>query len=377
MEDDTLILTAVGDLHIDRANPESIFDHSREAIRQGDIVFSNFELSYSRRGAAADHPSAGMKVEGWDVPGNISAIKSVGCNVASIANNHSADWGTQGLLDTIAALREAGIPAVGGGINSEESRRPEILERGGTKVGFLAYNCAGPPGAEATTSRPGVASVRIYVHYEQLMYCPGTPPYVITAANPVDLELMQRDIARLRKEVDVLVVSMHWGINNVPAQIALYEQEVGHAAIDAGADLILGHHAHMLKGIQVYRGKAIFHSLGNIAMDMPVDLVSTWYPGRPIMARIIFNFEYDPEYPTYAYHPEGIYTIVAKCRIRNKRIERVSWLPAIMNRQGQPVVYGSGDKEGQRVLDYMRLITRRARLNAQYEWEGDEVVVAE
>jgi hypothetical protein len=82
-----------------------------------------------------------------------------------------------------------------------------------------------------------------------------------------DLAALCADVAQARREADLVIVSLHWGIHFVPAVIADYQREVAHAAIDAGAELILGHHAHILKGVELYRGKAIFYSLGNLLFD--------------------------------------------------------------------------------------------------------------
>ena len=90
---------------------------------------------------------------------------------------------------------------------------------------------------------------------------------------------MVEDIKQVRSVADVVIVSMHWGIHFMPAKLATYQKEVGHAAIDAGADLIIGTHPHILKGIEVYKGKVIFYSLGNFAMDSSVTKVWPYAKG--------------------------------------------------------------------------------------------------
>ena len=175
----------------------------------------------------------------------------------------------------------------------------------------------------------------------------------------------------------MLVVSLHKGLVHTPVKLAQYEREVTHAAIDAGADIIFSHHAHILKGIEVYRGKVIFHGLGNfvnVVRHLTVDPskgLDQWAKRR----KEIFGFEPDPEYPPfYPFHPEAKHTLIAKCMIEDGEITRVSYLPCLVNKKGAPEILKK-DERGQQTFDYVEKITRGADLNARFQWEGDEVVV--
>src|SRR5204863_2660832 len=95
-------------------------------------------------------------------------------------------------------------------------------------------------------------------------YTPGTPPRVITVPFEEDLQVLQDDIANAKRQADAVVMSIHWGIDRIPKAICDYQPAVAHAAIDAGADLILGHHPHCLKAVEVYKGKVCFYSIGNL-----------------------------------------------------------------------------------------------------------------
>lgn len=187
---------------------------------------------------------------------------------------------------------------------------------------------------------------------------------------------MEEDIRRLRPLCDVLVVSFHKGIAHTPVTLAEYEHQISHLAIDAGADLVLGHHAHILKGIEVYKGKTIFHGLGNFTTHLPLLAPSSdedpldWAKRR----RELFGFAPDPEYPTYPFHPEAINTFIAKCTIREGAISEVGYLPYIVNKKAQPVPV-ERDAMGQQVFDYVEKITREAGMNTSFEWHGDEVLV--
>lgn len=262
-------------------------------------------------------------------------------------------------------------------MNITEAKRSIVIEREGTKFGFLSYNCVGPKETWAAANKPGCAYVDILTHYELDHANPGGPPSIYTFAEPNSLRAMVNDIKQLRPLCDILLVSLHKGLVHMPIKLAAYDREVSFAAIDAGADLILGQHAHILKGIEMYKGKAIFHGLCNFVAFLPSlapkpnqDLHS-WAKRRIEL----FGFLPDPDYPTYPFHPEAIYTIIAKCKIQKGKIVKTSYLPCLVNKQGQPEVL-QRDARGQQVFDYMLKISQGMELTTKFEWEGDEVVVS-
>lgn len=363
----SLSLLAVGDIILG-PDAESFFTYVAPVLKKGDIVIGQLEVPYTTR-----HPEA--VALGRD-PQILSALKSAGFDAVTLAGNHIWDAGAAGIEDTIQWLKSNNIAFVGAGLNIDEARRPVVIERSGTRFGFLSYNCVGPKETWANTERPGCAYVHVITHYELDYATPGGPPTIYTWAEPKTLGAMIDDIHKLRSLCDILVVSLHKGIGHTPAKLADYEKQVSYAAIDAGADLILAHHAHILRGIEFYKGKPIFHGLCNLVAYVPSlapkddQDPQSWAQRR----REIFGFEPDPEYPTYPFHPEARYTIIAKCIIENKMISRVSYLPCIVNKQGQPELTGNNSR-GDEVFNYMEKITREAALNASYQWLGNEVLV--
>jgi poly-gamma-glutamate capsule biosynthesis protein CapA/YwtB (metallophosphatase superfamily) len=159
--------------------------------------------------------------------------------------------------------------------------------------------------------------------------------------------------------------------------LADYQREIARAAIDAGADLIVGTHAHILKGIEVYAGKAIFYSLCNFALDLraPQDLLES--PQHREIAVLNPDWKPDPEYPTYFMPPDSRKTIIAKCSVVEGQIQRVSFLPVYINRESQPEVLVSSDPRFHEVVGYLEEITTDQRLGTVYTVEGDEVVIRE
>ncbi len=365
---------AVGDTGVTRSNPESAFTDSAAVLNEPDIMFGQLEASLSQKGTP---PPTSVATLQRPNPSVASVLRSAGFDVMSYATNHTLDWGADGLLDTMNLAKQNGIILVGVGKDINESRQPAIVERKGVKIAFLGYCSVLPPAYWATADRAGCAPVRVRTFYEPIEpYQPGTPAEVFTYAYKDDLEAMVEDIKKVRPLADIVVVSMHWGIHVVRAQIAMYQKEVGYAAIDAGADLIVGTHAHILKGIDVYKGKVIFYSLGNFAMDSSVTKSWPNVPARWLMRAKLYNFTIDPDWgATYPFPADSRKTILAKCIISGKKIEKVSFLPAMIRKPNQPQFLRHKDEGFDEVLGYMTDITESAGLTAKYKVEGDEVVI--
>src|SRR5690606_30865054 len=123
------------------------------------------------------------------------------------------------------------------GMNLKEARRPLILERKGTRIGILNYNCVGPKETWAGLHRPGNAYIRVITHYELDHANPGGPPKAYTWAEPATMGMMEEDIRALRPRCDVLIVALHKGLVHTPVKLLEYEFQVSRAAVDWGADL--------------------------------------------------------------------------------------------------------------------------------------------
>jgi poly-gamma-glutamate synthesis protein (capsule biosynthesis protein) len=271
MNDNAVSLYAVGDVAAFFKNPETMFAHTASVLKEADLRFCENERHYTDR-YTEDDLMPGVPCTEIAPRQHASAFKDGGFDVVAFASNHSMDLGATAMLETVDAIRAQGCAVIGAGRNLTEARKPAIFERKGRKIAFLAYASVLRNGWEASATRPGCAPMRATTFYQQLDYQPGTPPFIVSHPYPGDLEAMRADIAAVRSQADVVVLSFHWGIHYVRGAIAMYQKEVAYAAIDAGADLIVGHHPHMLKGIEVYKGKAIFYSMGNFAFDLPLDV---------------------------------------------------------------------------------------------------------
>lgn len=369
--DGEAVLYAVGDIAPDRSDPRECFDKVRARLAEADLLFCQLETNLTTRGERA--PQARHAVRGS--PAIAPALRAAGFGVVSVAGNHCLDWGQAGFFDTLENLKAAGLSVVGGGADIAEARRPALVEANGVKVAVLAYSSILPMNHWAEANRPGCAPMRAHTHYEQIEHDqPGTPPRIHTFAHRGDLEAMCADIRAARDAADVVLVSHHWGIHFVPAVLADYQREVAYAAIEAGADAILGHHAHILKGVEVYRGRPILYSLCNFAVDLRMDEAHANSKAfREIQA---LSPDWIPDFDSlYNFPPDSRMTVVAKLKLSRSGVDGLSLLPAWIGPDSQPEVLAAGDPRFGKVAAYIERISRDAGLSTRFVQEGDELVV--
>ena len=234
----------------------------RPVLEKADLRFVNCMRTFSSRAVFTEHARQ------VNQPVEMSKIFTSGLfDGITVANNHSYDSGPEALVDTRELLVARGLQVTGGGRNLAEARRPAILERNGVRVGYLGYTSVGKPESVPGPDKPGVAQVRVKTSFET--HGPHAPVRLRTEPEPDDLQMLVEDIARLRREVDVVVLAYHAGVIRLPRIISDYQVTVAHAAIDAGVDLVVGHSPHIPKAIEVYKGKTIFYSVGVFAMTKP------------------------------------------------------------------------------------------------------------
>jgi poly-gamma-glutamate capsule biosynthesis protein CapA/YwtB (metallophosphatase superfamily) len=365
---DALTLLLVGDLILDEPEPDRFFDRVRGVLSAADLVVGHVEVPHTLRGEELD----------FDVPApashpdHLAALGRAGFHVATLAGNHVFDRGPQGIEDTIAALSLAGVQSCGAGRDLAAATQPARLERGGRRIGLLSYNCVGPAAAWAAHDKSGCAYVRLLGDGK------GVTLDRHAVADPSSLSAMQRQIERLRSEVELVLVALHKGIVHTPALLAAYERPVARAAIDAGAGIVISHHAHILRGVEVYRGRPIFHGLGNfVTVTRALDPDGA-HPRRAAWARQRcerFGFSPDPAYPTYPFHPEARHAMIAACRFEPDGRIGPGFLPCRILGSGQPEILGR-DPGGQAVMDYMQAISARAGLSTEFDWDGERIVFA-
>ncbi|MBI4190511.1 MAG: CapA family protein [Betaproteobacteria bacterium] len=365
MAQNSVVLLGVGDVGPIHEPLERYRELVRPVLAGADIRFAQCERVYSERGAFQVHSGgAHSRVK----PHMASIFTDCGFDVLSVASNHAVDWGEDALLDSIACLQKKGIKTVGAGRDLEEARQPAIVERGGVRVGFLAYCSVLNEGYAATAHKPGVAPLRAHTYYEPVEYQAGVPPCVVTVPYEEDLRGMVDDIAALKKKVDTLVVSLHWGIHFIPRMIADYQPIAAKAAFSAGADLILGHHAHVPKAIGVHDGKVCFYSLSNFMMS-----ASAKSPAQAAAFSKRYGVAMDPDYPHLPYGSDGKRSMIAKAVLSPAGVKEVSFLPVLIDKKLRPEVLRNGDPRFHDALKYMDWASEE--FPHRFAVKGDEVLV--
>ena len=228
-----------------------------------DFRFLQCERTYSHRGSWPDWQT--IPAGHWTRldPEYASVFKAARADVVSVASNHALDFGADALEDTIELFTSWGMQVVGGGANQAEAHKPVICEKDGVRVAILAYCSVIRDGQAAVGDHPGVAGLRARTWYVPIDFQPGCPPQIMSEAIEPDVVAMENDIRAAKKIAHAVVVCLHWGVRYIPKVLATYQQPVAHRAIDAGADVIIGHHPHTLKPVEVYKGKVCFYSIGN------------------------------------------------------------------------------------------------------------------
>jgi poly-gamma-glutamate capsule biosynthesis protein CapA/YwtB (metallophosphatase superfamily) len=366
------IVYATGDLAPDREDPDSCFAAAAATLREAELVFGQLETSFASHGTRMPQARHAVMAK----PECAAAIARAGFDVLSFAGNHCLDWGNDAFFETLRHLEDAGIAVVGVGKDIVAARQPVIRELAdGTRVAFLAYSSILPQAYWAEERRPGCAPLRAHTLYEQIEHDqPGTPARIHTWAHEADLDAMRSDIRAARAKADVVLVSHHWGIHFVRAVIADYQREVAREAIAAGADAILGHHAHILKGIELIDGKPVFYSLCNFATDLRMTPEHAARPSFREIQKLGENWEPDFE-SLYNFPPASRLSMIARLHIAGGRVQEAGFLPVHIGRDAVPRIASPKEPAFNEVIDYLRAVTGEAGLNARYSPRGAHVAI--
>jgi poly-gamma-glutamate synthesis protein (capsule biosynthesis protein) len=352
----TLLL--LGDINVEqRTDPASAFVHIRSTLAKADLVYGNLEgLLVKSEGPDKDIPDK----SGWQHigPEAVRALKAGNIAVVGVANNVA--YGRQNILKSLSVLDANGIRHTGGGANLDEAHRPAIVERNGVRFGFLQYTAKWYEAGEqiATATEPGVA--RVYSRDGKTV-------------DPGDLNRIREDIAKLRRQADIVVVSSHnrdgmgreipengpGGNGEVAAggsprellfapislgprfsQAEAYEKELAHAAIDAGADIVYGHGSHVVQGVEIYKGKPILYCLGNSATD--------WIRMRP--------------------NKEGLMVRVV---VRDRHVARVSFVPMTRDGENNVTMLDPSSAEGAKLREKVKSLSQGVPLDV----DGREMIL--
>jgi len=245
IEEEIISVTFGGDVmmdsyfkdYIDNFGVDYSWTNIKNILEDSDIACINLETSVSARGESLKKEGYGFRSQPYTLEGLVNA----GIDIVNVANNHTYDYGRQAFSDTLNHLKEYKIEFSGGGKNKEEAFGVRLIEKGGLKVGFISFSEIIPfPQSKADENNAGIA------YFDKNNY-----------------ELVLETIAQAKAQCDILITMLHWGVeySDKPAE---YQVELAHKVIDYGADAVIGHHAHVLQGIETYNGKPILYSIGNL-----------------------------------------------------------------------------------------------------------------
>jgi poly-gamma-glutamate capsule biosynthesis protein CapA/YwtB (metallophosphatase superfamily) len=209
------------------------FVPTQAILRKADVAFANLEAPFTLTGTKFDKRFT-FKVP----PKYAGGLIKAGFDVVTLANNHMLDYGLEGLSNTIKTLDSIGVAFCGAGLNLKQAREPALIERNGFRIAVLGYSMTFPQEFWATDSHGGTC----YPHYDY----------------------MKKSIQQCDSLADFTIVTFHWGseLKNYPKK---YQKDYAYLAIDNGADLVLGHHPHVLQGLEIYKNRLIAYSLGNFS----------------------------------------------------------------------------------------------------------------
>jgi len=336
----------VGDVYVQRPDPETAFAPVAPYLSGVDIGFCNLEtvIADARYLAPDDHDQRPRTDESV-----LPVYLKAGFNVFNIANNPVMYHGLGCFMRHLDLLDEAGVVYGGGGRNISAARKPAIIERNGTKIAFVCRTSVGLLSGGATAEKAGVARFGFRVAYEPRdrgVEVPGSPPIVHAFPNAKDQQDLIEDIRTARSHADVVVVSWHWGASPASGgtgDIVTYQVEMGHLAIESGADMVVGHHPHVLQAIEVYKGKPILYSLGNYVHDLD----SMGEKGKRFTS------------------------MVARCRFRDGKVAQLSYVPGFVEGSGPPRFLKPA--EAKSIVDYMAEISEP--YGTRFEVGPDDVSV--
>lgn len=323
---DSITLAAVGDVCL-ASLPDNILDKVITILKEHDLRFANLEGPVSDRGEPWPHKYT-FRADAR----HMATVKKAGFDVVTFANNHCLDYGEEAFLQTLELLDKNGIKHVGAGKDLISAQKPVILEKKGCSIAFLGYASFYHPGYQATDVKPGIAPVRV------------EPLYPSPHVNEEDLGGLLASIKEMKTQADVVVAAIHWGMS-MGRTLTVDQKYVGHQMIDAGADIVLGSHPHILQGIELYNGKVIIYSFGNF-------IFGVW--------PTIFNMLTKE-------------TMILTCIIEDNEIRGVFLRPVLISKLNEPEVIAGDHPMFAKIFKTLNELS--APLNTTLSRKGDKIWV--
>jgi poly-gamma-glutamate synthesis protein (capsule biosynthesis protein) len=357
---------AVGDVFPALPDGRAAFGALEPLLGRADLVFGNCEGVYSDRPAKSPsrkHFMGAPRAHG-------AFLGEIPFHVMSLANNHILDGGYVGLADTIELLQGQGIVVTGAGEDLERAMEPAILERDGIRVAFLGFCSVYPVGYEARPDRPGLAPLRVRTHYENPdpnFWEPGVDAHITTVPFRDDLERFRGAIAAARGQADHVIVACHWGYSSWVEMLQDYELELARDAIEHGADAVVCHHHHSLRGIELHSGKPIFYGLGALVHHF-VDYGSTREMRAAQERRFGERSSQRPDefFDLFPFRADARRTGVATLECSPGRDIAAGFVPAMILLDGSTEPLRPDDYQADEVADYIERMSRESGFDTAF-----------
>jgi len=327
-------------------DPRVPFARVAATLRAADLLFGNLECCLYKPPAERSLGDEGF----YAPPAAGEALTLAGYHAIGTANN--VNYGADAIPYSLRELQRLGIAHTGSGANRAAAYAPAMIERKGMRFGVLQRTSVyWPTNHEAGEHSAGVAVIRGHTAYQLPLHKtrpevppanrPGVPPVIVTWADPQYLGRFREEVAALRRQVDVVIASHHWGLYQ---EVLAYMREIAHAAIDAGADVVVGHGPHFVLPVEVYNGKPIFYGMGNFSFH-------TGHGGRK--------------------HGDWV-GLLACVLLEERAIKRVALRFVRHNERNETVLRAPGE-EPEALRD---LTERSARFGTRFAVENGEAVIA-
>ncbi len=342
-QSDEVSILLMGDMNLQhRDDPADAFEHFMPTLKAADLRFCNLEGPFAGPSDPLIHDIPHKKSWRHSDPEMVEGLVAAGFDAVGVANNVTYPY--TALLKSLKVLDKAGIPHTGGGNNRAEAIKPVILEVKGTRIGIVQYaTTVFPFDHAATETQPGIAEVKVTTSYQPPpnLDKPAQPAIPVANPDPASLQSMKDNIHSLKNEVDVVIASYHWGVSNM-LEPDEYQRIIAREAINAGADLILGHGAHKLQIIEIWKNKPIFYCTGNAVFD--------WWKIR-----------------------KSLNGLLIQAVVKDKKLKRVSFVPLQRNENNQPILYDPATGVGKELVH--RIDVSEGMHRARLRTEGKEIVV--
>jgi poly-gamma-glutamate capsule biosynthesis protein CapA/YwtB (metallophosphatase superfamily) len=360
-------LVAVGDVQPNRPDPGSLFNLVKPQLEAGDLRVCQLEATLSERGTVrTDVRNPAHQVH----PRNIEALTAAGFDIVSFAGNNNLDYGLDAFQDTIDLCRSNGIEVVGGGRSLAEASAPVVLPANGGRVAFVNFCSILRDGYAATPARGGISPLHVSTFYEPLENVyeqPGTPSRTVTMVDQQDMRRVTDAIARARDQADIVVGCFHWGVH-FTHDLAMYQPDVAYAAIDAGADLVLGTHPHCLQAVDVYKGVPIFYSLGNFAFEQDT---SARHGVRAYLS--FYGLPVDETLPQHPHPRHCRLTVITTISFEGRKVTEARLTPTYFNDDAQPEPLEAGTSRHDEVMTLLEDLS--AEIGTSITPDGNDGIV--